>query len=343
MWAEDRTMMNRVIILGLTAAMGCTGTLPPLDPAQPSPNQPAPAGSNNGGSYGHALTPPTHQPYPIILAHGFSGFHNIGPLEYFYGVPEALRNDGRTVYVTTVDPYNDSYKRGAELLTQVQEILATSGAAKVNMLCHSQGGLDCRWVASKLGDKIGAVVTLAGVHHGTAVADIAENSLPGPVQDAVDALLNLVGATVLDSNGQPTDDAKAAIHALSSAGAAEFNAQVPDNPAVAYFSIGGRSNNASADDDCGSATEAPWLAQYDVKTDAIGTLLAATAAILNNSYKLPPTNDGLVTVASAKWGTFLGCVPSDHISEVCQIGGTGNFNCIPFFRDLARWLAESGF
>jgi triacylglycerol lipase len=213
----------------------------------------------------------------------------------------------------------------------------------VNLVAHSQGALDCRWVASKLGDKIGAVVMISGVNRGTAVADIAENVLPGPVQDAVEALLNVLGATLFDPNGQSNENAKAAIHALTTAGAAEFNAQVADNPAVAYFSIGGRSNNATADDDCGSATEAPWLAQYDGKTDAIGTLLLAPAAILNNSYKLPPTNDGLVTVASAKWGAFLGCVPSDHISEVCQIGGKGNFDCIPFFRDLANWLVERGF
>jgi triacylglycerol lipase len=335
-------MMKRVILISLVTALGCSGTLPALDPTQPNPVDVPPAGASDW-PYGSPTPAPIHQPYPLILAHGFSGFHNIGSLNYFYGVAEALRNDGRTVFVTQVDAYNDSYKRGAELVTQVQQILSDSGAPKVNLICHSQGALDCRWVANQLGDKIGAVVMLAGVNRGTAVADIAENQLPGPVQDAVAALLNVLGATVFDPSGQPTEDAKAAMYQLSSAGVAEFNAQVPDHPGVAYFSVAGRSNNQTADADCGSATEAPWLSQYDSKIDAIGPLLSATGAILNNSYKVPPTNDGLVTVASAKWGTFLGCVPSDHMSEVCQIGGTGNFDCVPFFRDLARWLAERGF
>ena len=60
----------------------------------------------------------------------------------------------------------------------------------------------------------------------------------------------------------------------------------------------------------------------------------------------PPTNDGLVTVASAKWGTFLGCVPADHLSEVCQIGGQSSgssFDCLTMYRDLANWLVARGF
>ena len=55
----------------------------------------------------------SHKPYPIVLAHGFSGFHNIGPLTYFYGVQDALSKDGHEVFVTTVDPYNSSEVRGA--------------------------------------------------------------------------------------------------------------------------------------------------------------------------------------------------------------------------------------
>src|SRR3954464_1969167 len=40
--------------------------------------------------------------YPIILVHGLFGFDNIGPLEYFYGIPEDLRANGAKVYVAQV-------------------------------------------------------------------------------------------------------------------------------------------------------------------------------------------------------------------------------------------------
>ena len=55
-------MMKRVMFFGLIAAMGCTGTLPPLDPAHPSDPSTAPPASSGGGSYGHPTTPATHQP-----------------------------------------------------------------------------------------------------------------------------------------------------------------------------------------------------------------------------------------------------------------------------------------
>jgi triacylglycerol lipase len=280
------------------------------------------------------------------LAHGFSGFHNIGPLTYFYGVQDALSKDGHEVYVTQVDPYNSSEVRGAELLTQVQQILLESGAAKVNLVCHSQGALDCRYVANQLGARIGAVVSVAGVHRGDYVADIASGAIQGPTADAVDALLKLFGDVLLDPGNKPDSDANAGIHQLSTAGCEEFNAKYPDDPKVAYFSIAGRTDNSMGDWDCGSETEAPFIGKWDQTTSPSNPLLLATSKILSGMAAVPPTNDGMVTVASAKWGTFLGCVPADHLSEVCQIGGQSSgsaFDCVTMYRDLATWLVARGF
>src|SRR5262249_43999298 len=123
---------------------------------------------------------PTRQPYPFILVHGLDGFKNVGPVEYFIGVAEALKADGHPVFVPQVDAYNSSDVRGAELQSFVENVLMQTGAAKVNLICHSQGGLDCRWVASNIGDRIASVTTIATPHHGTPLADIAEGDLPGP-------------------------------------------------------------------------------------------------------------------------------------------------------------------
>ncbi len=335
-------MLRRVIGTAVLFTLGCSGHIPALDPAQAEPSEQVPV-TGTPAPYGHPTGTPKHEQYPLVLVHGFSGFQNIGPINYFYGVADALRNGGHSVFLTQVDPYNNSFKRGAELLTQVQQILASTGAAKVNLICHSQGGLDARYVASQIGDRIGAVVMISTPSHGTALPDVAERVLRGAAQDAVDALLNLLGAAVLAPGTPLNDDARASIHAMSSAGADAFSAAVPDHPGVAYYSVAGRSNNQTADADCGSTTEAPWMAQYDPQKDTVNAILSASATILNNSYKVVPTNDGLITVASSKWGTFLGCLPSDHFSEVCQIAGRGDFDCVPFYRQLANWLVERGF
>jgi triacylglycerol esterase/lipase EstA (alpha/beta hydrolase family) len=335
-------MMKRGIVAAVTfVVVGCSSA----NVASNATRDGGAAPSQNPTQWPTGSTPPpaSHKPYPLILAHGFSGFHNIGPIDYFYGVSDALVKDGHDVHITQVDAYNDSFTRGAELLTQVQQILAQTGAEKVNLIGHSQGSLDVRYVASKLGaSKIGAVVMIAGPHRGDPVADIATGALQGPAGDAVSALLNLLGATLLDPNGQPNESFKAAMGALTTAGADAFNAQIKDADGVSYFSIAGRSSG-SGDNDCGSPTEAPFIAQYDLMNNTTQPLLSPLQTILNASATIPPTNDGLVTVPSAKWGTFLGCIPADHMSEVCQIAGNGDFNCVPFYRDLANWLVARGF
>jgi len=55
-----------------------------------------------------------------------------------------------------------------------------------------------------------------------------------------------------------------------------------------------------------------------------------------------------VPVASARYGTFLGCVPADHLDEIGQIGGIGPgagnpFDHVLLYRQIADWLAERGF
>ena len=346
--------MKRALANARIACFGCATFIALGCTSAPAPGAPPPATGGNGavprGSTdwpgGHSVTPPVHQAYPLVLAHGFSGFHNIGPLNYFYGVVDALSKDGHTVFATQVDPYNSSEVRGAQLQKQVEQILYSTGAEKVNLVCHSQGALDCRFVANRLGKKIGAVVLVAGVNRGDYVADVAAGVVKGPGGDAVAALLQLFGSTVLDPNGQPNSDAKAAIAQLTTAGCEAFNAKYPDDPNVAYYSIAGRSNNSRGDDDCGSPTEAPFIGQWDQTTGPVNALLSATNSILNGSSPVPPTNDGLVTVASAKWGTFLGCVPADHLAEVCQIGGQSSgsrYDCVTMYRAIADWLVARGF
>jgi triacylglycerol lipase len=310
------------------------------------------------GPGGGGARPPTQFPgeepggaaargaYPIVLAHGLDGFKNIGPLEYYYGVPEALKSDGRVVYVAQVDAYNSSDVRGAQLQTFVESALMTSGAAKVNLICHSQGGLDCRYVASNIGARIGAVVTIAAPHRGDPVADVAMGALPGPLQDAVAFFLDAFGGAI--DGGANNQNARAAIESLTSAGAADFTKRHPDDPGVAYFSIAGRSNGSRGDDDCGSPTEAPFVSRWDQYVHSLSPLLSVPAQVIAGSFNPSPTNDGLVTVASAKWGEFLGCVPADHLAEIGQIGGQAPsagdpFDHVLFYRQVADWLAERGF
>jgi triacylglycerol lipase len=332
------TLFFLALLAGCSPSHGTTlpDAATPDDLAPPSPTQ-WPVGATDGGTQ--------RSEYPLILAHGMSGFMNIGPINYFYGIADALRNDGHQVFVSHVDAFNSSDVRGAELLTFVQGVLAQTGAKKVKLICHSQGGFDCRYVANQAGDKVAAIVTISTPHLGDPIADVAFDVLPGPAQTALSYLLNFFGQLI---GGTPDQDSLKAINLVSTAGATDFNRRFPDDKRVAYFSIAGRSNGSLGEDACGGATLAPFVTRWNQYTDPTDPVFALAATILSQSFNPPPTNDGLVTVASAKWGTFLGCIPADHMDEVCQFAGdppgAGNpFDCVLFYRQLADWLVERGF
>lgn len=279
-------------------------------------------------------TPGLGPPYPIILVHGMAGFKNIGALEYFQGVPEALAADGRAVFVSRQDPINDSEVRGLELEQFVFQVLEQTRASHVHLIGHSQGGFDARWVASRNGDRVATVVTVASPMGGTPVADLAFSNGPG-AEGAIDALLGLYGAL----NGFDSD-AQAQLAELTSAGAADFFARHPDDPRVTYYSLAGRSALSLGGADCDAPNRPAWVAKYDANVDPVDPLLSFPSGILDGAGLV---HDGLVPVPSARHGTFLGCVPADHLDEIGQLAGDspgiGNpFDSVQLYRDLATLL-----
>src|SRR5256885_3047040 len=83
---------------GSAALLGCSGNIGGT-PAPTTTTGGASSGTPTEWPTGHATPPPEHRAYPIVLVHGFSGFHNIGPINYFYGVQDALSKAGHEVYV----------------------------------------------------------------------------------------------------------------------------------------------------------------------------------------------------------------------------------------------------
>lgn len=260
--------------------------------------------------------------FPILLVHGWTGFSNIGPLDYFYGVPGTLRERGYPVAVAVLDPYNSVEVRSAELSAQIDQTLAQFRARKVDIVAHSQGGLDSRRAISTLGygDRVAALVTVATPHRGTPMADVALGYLPGPAQDAMNFLLNLLGAT-----GGHESDAEASFHSLSRRYVnEEFNPQNPDDPRVRYLSYAGKCCllGIGCEDACD--VEIAWAQPIIAGFDG--------------------DNDGMVPVESAPWGEFRGVLPADHFDEVGQVAGITNpyFDQKEFYLAVARDLAREG-
>ena len=82
------------------------------------------------GPPAQAQTGYTATRHPIVLVHGLFGFDSVLGIDYFYGIPDALRQSGAKVYVAQVSAANSTEVRGEQLLAQVKNILALSGPAR---------------------------------------------------------------------------------------------------------------------------------------------------------------------------------------------------------------------
>lgn len=259
--------------------------------------------------------------FPVVLVHGWTGWDDVQSYTYFYGVEADLSSRGVGVFVPALDPYNSCEVRSEQLAEQVDALLVTAHHRKVNLIAHSQGGLDSRRMISTLGygDRVATLTTISTPHRGTPLADIVLAS--GPGEELVSWFLEWLGATTVESQSNAT----ASFVSLSEATVqGSFNADNPDDPRVLYRSWAGHTCTLgwSCDDLC------------DVEIQLPHQILTATSG----------DNDGIVPVSSAIWGDYRGEIAADHFDEVGQLlGVTGpHFDHLDFYASLAQELAVSG-
>ena len=192
------------------------------------------------------------------------------------------------------------------------------------------------------GDRVAALVTVSTPHRGTRLGDAFAGIIPGVNLGVLDAIATAIGGVYNTAPGRA--ELRGALAALSERDAVTFNGSNPDDPRVRYYSVAGRSNRRDGRAVCGDALVADNPALVDVPFPLIAPLMA----FLEGNDPVRLVNDGLVTVQSARWGTFLGCVPADHFDEVGQIAHQGadrfsGFDHIALYRDLVRRLRNDGF
>lgn len=105
---------------------------------------------------------------PVILVHGWSG--DSWNWAYFQ---DHLAQDGFTdVRAWDYDHTQDNVVTARELSAYVDRVLAETGAATVDLVTHSMGGLGSRYYLRNLGgaDKVDDWVSIGGPNHGTNTA-----------------------------------------------------------------------------------------------------------------------------------------------------------------------------
>ena len=288
------------------------------------------------GAGAHAQSGYTQTRYPIVLVHGLFGFDSALGIDYFYGIPDALRQGGAKVYVAQVSAANSSEVRGEQLLAQVKTILAITGAGKVNLVGHSHGGPTTRYVAGVAPQLVASVTSIGGVNKGSRVADILRGVAPaGSVSEAVanSAAKALVALINLTSGGtglpqMPT----AALDSLTTRGLADFNRRFPQG----------------LPSGCGSGAELVNGVRYYswTGTQPLTNVLDASDGLLSVlSLVFGEANDGLVSACSSRLGKHLGDYRQNHLDEVNQLVGLRDWfstDPVTLYRQHATRLKAQG-
>ncbi|PTU73634.1 triacylglycerol lipase [Pseudomonas mangrovi] len=280
----------------------------------------------------------TKTKYPVVLTHGMLGFDSILGIDYWFGIPQALRRDGATVYITQVSQLNTSETRGEELLEQVEEIVAISGKGKVNLIGHSHGGPTIRYVAAVRPDLIASVTSVGAPHKGSDAADFLRQVPPGSAGEALLAgIVNGMGALIHFLSGSPSTNPQnslGSLESLNSEGAARFNAKYPQGLPTTACGEGAYSVNG--------VRYYSWSG-----TSPLTNLLDPSDALMGaSSLTFSGPNDGLVGRCSSRLGMVIrDNYRMNHLDEVNQTFGlTSLFETDPVsvYRQQANRLKNAG-
>jgi triacylglycerol lipase len=211
--------------------------------------------------------------YPIVLVHGIDAHDRTDNAIFWGRIPEVLTTGGEQVFFGNTDAWGD-YETNALLLGKtVENILSETGKEKVNIIAHSKGGIDSRFLIWKhdFGDKVASLTTICTPHHGSEIADIIYKQKIIHTQLSKKALMNFgrfygdVNPNLYNVNCQ-----------LTTQKMEEFNKTVTMDNRVYYQSLYTTMNNAFDD------------------------------LLFFHSYlyikKVSGENDGIVSEHSAKWG-----------------------------------------
>lgn len=119
---------------------------------------------------------------PVVIVGGFLTGQPIADV-FYADLANDLRADGYQAFVFGPVDFGlaDIRDSAASLNQFVDEVRASTGAQKVDLVGHSQGGLTGRYYIKSLGGaaEVDSMISLASLHYGTAVANLGSFLLLG--------------------------------------------------------------------------------------------------------------------------------------------------------------------
>ena len=263
-----------------------------------------------------SLIPTRH---PVVLMHGFGIGASLRRGGHLHNQAMHLRSRGVRAVAPNVSPYNTVRARTQMWDDRLRHVLDETNADRLTVIAHSMGGLDARYLIRRMGwhEQIKVLVTVATPHRGSSVARLVLEQ-PEAVRDWVTDMANWLGSNVLEDGSA---DMREALRELTPDYVENtFNPEVPNHPDVTYYSFGCQAGEGT-------------------------TIPVSPIFRYFNSYLFDHegVNDGIVSVESAHWGTYLGTVDADHAQQVGITSRLGApFDADAFYAAIAQRLADEG-
>lgn len=260
--------------------------------------------------------------YPTILVSGL-GFHDKNRILNYWGeIPDYLKLHGADIYTANQQAFLSIPDNAIKLKYRILDILENTNKDKINIIGHSKGGLESRYLTSNLGmhNYVASVTTLGTPHRGAYLADIVLGKIPVP-----NFLLSQVTNIYAKLMGDDHPDSFRAVLQVSTQLMKKFNEDTPDMPNIYYQSYASHINK-----------------NYP-------SVLWRTLAGILKPYD--GKNDGLVGVESAKWGDYKGLICTKNAEStshgdmvgIAQNFGNKKFNAKAFLGTILHDLKERGF
>lgn len=259
--------------------------------------------------------------YPLIMVHGI-GFRDLKYFNYWGRAPHYLQKSGATIYYGHQKAWGTIEENAAAIAQTIDRALTETGSEKVNIIAHSKGGLDCRYLIIHLGyaDKVASLTTMSTPHRGSELLDFL-NKLPKPVFRKLTQTLDRSFAAF----GDVAPDSYASAQQLAPAYCKEFNAHTPDAENVLYQSYSSIMRFSFSD----SLLFFPHLILW---------------------WMTGERNDGLVTESSAQWGNYLGTLKSQSLRGIShgdmidlKREDIKGFDSIEIYQSIVQNLKQRGF
>jgi len=219
--------------------------------------------------------------YPVVLVHGIIAHDRSSAVKFWGRIPKALTSRGINVFRGNTDAWG-SYESNALILKKtIGNILSQTRAKKVNIIAHSKGGIDSRYLVWKhgFGDKIASLTTICTPHHGSEIADLLYDKkiLHRPITRNILSLLGKI-------YGDASPNLYKLICQLTTKKMRKFNAKIPMDSNIYYQSLYSTMDNASGE-----------------------KILSSAYAYIK---EISGENDGLVSVNAAQWGDNVAQIAS---------------------------------